>query len=324
MQPLPGQAKPALSIEPQDAYQHVYEEVTALKYNFELTNTGRRRMRILRIRPDCSCSVARLRASELEPGESTTFDVLYNAISIMGKIPKRRIVVQTDDPDCPVVMCSVAGFRERRFVIDPASIDFGTLLYGSAPWHEVTIEANGQDMQLTPERAISDNPWIAIELVQHELHARSGSRLLLRVGLKDKTPVGKIDAQLFIPRVEDDGIGPVIRVRGEISGPVRLVPSSAFMGIMKSGTTAERTVEVRPLMKSNSAENPPAVEVVGFGATPHGIRLGRDESEPAAVRVAADASELGAGRFEHEVAIKCDLGDTLCDVLLRITGMVSP
>jgi len=323
-QPERSPAKPILAIEPQDAYQRVYEETTALKFDFSVRNTANRTVRILQVRPSCSCTVVELGESTLEPGQKTLLSTVYDAASTLGELPQRKILLETDAPECPAVECSVAGFRQQRFVVQLASVDFGALRSGATPASEVTIEAHGDDMRLTPEKAIVNTPWVAAEPLGQEPLPGGGRRWKVRVSLCPKAPIGKIEGQLFIPRVEDDGIGPVVYVRGEVFGPVRLVPSTAFVGILAKGAIGRQTVRVEPVEIPGEAPGLRSVKILGFGDCPKGVRLGTIEADPAGVRVEVAASDLGPGSFSHSVVILCQASGNPCEVALKVSGMVEP
>jgi len=323
-QPAPPPVKPILAIEPQDAYQRVYEETTSLKFDFSVRNTANKTVRIVKVLPSCACTVVEMGEATLGPGQKTSFTAVYDAASILGELPRRKILLQTDSPECPAVECSVGGFRQQRFVVQPASVDFGAMRSGATPSADVTIEAHGDDMRLTPERAIVNNPWVAAEALGQEPLPGGGRKWRVRVSLSPKAPIGKIDGQLFIPRVEDDRIGPVIYVRGEVLGPVRIVPSTAFVGILAKGTIGRQTVRVEPVEIPGEAPGPRSVKILGFGDCPKGVRLGTIEADPAGVRVEVAASDLGPGKFNHRVVILCQASGDPCEVALKVSGMVEP
>ncbi len=323
LRPEPAHTASNLTVDPKDASCRVYEEVSAPVFKFALTNRGPRGLRILRVVPGCGCTAASLGSDQLGPGENTTLGVVYEALSLYGELPRRTIVIQTDEPGAEPVVCTVGGFRERRFTITPPSVQLGVVLIGSAPSRQVMVDAHGAEMQLTPEKMLVSSPWISAQLVRREPLPDGGTRLLLNVGLSKEIPAGKLDGRLFIPRIQDDGVGPVIPVTADVSGPLRLHPARAFAGLLKVGDRAEREVEVRPVAAGPTPSSQ-TVSVTGFGGCPPGVTLRSDKPGGARVIVAVDASRMAPGSFEHKLVIKAQLDDKPCELLLPVNGMVIP
>jgi hypothetical protein len=308
---------------PAAAYQRVFEETSSLTFTFRLTNTGPQTINVLRVIPGCGCTSARLDAEQLAPREDTSLHVIYNVAGLFGELPKREVVLVTDDPVQPISRCSVSGCRQQRFQIDPPTADFGVTLRGAPRTVEVSVQAVGPDMELVLEKTIVDSPWLTVEADAPATLPDDTTRFTLRIGLKEETPQGVIHARVFIPRVQDDGVGPVIPVCAEVCGPVRLVPPQAFVGILAPGAVVTRHVAVQVAPAALTPKSSPQVLVDGFGETPQGIHLTKDEQDPSHVSVTVTAAQMPPGQFSHNLVVKCTVDAAPYEALLPISGVVA-
>jgi len=312
----------SLVIEPQEAYQHVFEETTSLTFTFCITNTSNKTIEIRYIAPGCGCTAVRMDTYKLTPQQSTNLHVIYSVHGLFDELPKREIKLITDDTDHPVRKCTVSGYRQRRFKISPPTADFASVLSGEPRSLEVSIQTAGTNMQLLPEKIMVDSPWLTAQVVEKVILPDDTTRLTLRIGLKKETPQGSIHARVFIPRIQDDGIGPVVPVIAEVSGPVRFVPPKAFMGILSGDGVVRRTVEVKPAFATLARKGPKTVLIDGFGETPDGIDLARDKQNPSCIRIMVTASEMELGQFDNTLVIKCSVDGLSYEALLPVFGVV--
>lgn len=313
-----------LDVQPKDASCDVYEEVCAPIFEFSLTNRGGNTIRITKVDPGCGCTTAHLGKELLAPGETTALGVVYRATSILGQLPRRTITISTDEVDAESVSCSVGGVRRARFSIEPPSVQLGLVLSGTSSWQQVTVVAHGPGMQLMPEQIQSNNRWIAAKLLRRELLSDGGTQLVLNVGVDKDTPAGKLDGQVFIPRFQDDGIGPMIPVIAEVTAPLQVNPRRAFMGLLKPGMRVEREFELRLVNLPGLHTSHRNVRVQGFGECRAGVSVRTHADSSPKFYVAVDTSPIGPGKFDEKLIIRAKVDNDSYDLLLPISGMVIP
>ncbi|MCP4609678.1 MAG: DUF1573 domain-containing protein [Planctomycetes bacterium] len=311
-----------LVIEPRQAYQRVFEETTSLPFKFRVTNTSNKTIELRYVLPGCGCTAARMDTYRLAPRQSTNLHVIYNVHGLFGELPRREIRLITDDLDQPVSKCTVSGYRQRRFKINPPSADFGSVLSGEPRFLEVSVQTVGTNMQLLLEKIMVDSPWLTVQVLEEVTFPDDTTMLTLKIGLKKETPQGSIHSRVFIPRVQDDGTGPVIPVIAEVCGPVRMVPPKVFVGILSTDAVMTRNVEVKPAVATISKKRPKMVLVDGFGESPNGIDLARDKQNPACIGITVTASEMELGQFNHNLVIKCAVDTVPYEALLSVFGVV--
>ena len=312
-----------LQIDPIDPHVKVFEEIGFIDYPFTIKNSGDSAVRILDVVTSCSCTVGRLTAETVGPGETIGLIVRYDVVSKFGELPRKTITLKTDSPGCSDLTNTIGGFRQQRFVVEPATIDWGTVRYGDTERREVTITVSGSDVQLRPDLAKISDPNVRIETASVEA-STNGARHVITV-IRDATaPVGTSDGTIFIPRNEDDGIGPTIRFRGEIAGPLLVTPNKVFFGFMDQGDQATRTVTVSAFALGSGQIELPAMRIRRFRNVPAGLKLELIAPDSGKVRVTAQAADLGVGNFSHEIIIDCELDGRSCDARLGVLGVVNP
>lgn len=79
-----------------------------LKHTFNITNTGKGKLMIRKVKPSCGCTVPHLEKEELKPGESAGLTVEFTTLGYSGKQMK-TITVISNDPENPVVLLSIGA-----------------------------------------------------------------------------------------------------------------------------------------------------------------------------------------------------------------------
>jgi len=160
---------------------------------------------------------------------------------------------------------------------------------------------------------LKSEPEIHFGRTRHELEVR----------LDNNAPQGRIAAQLFIPCDENSGIGPTFWVRANISGPVRVIPKTVFLGFLDSNATAVRRTILKPVFESDSKVKIDSVDAVKFGDQPDGITLHFDGDTEPSIVVRVEATKLGVGKFDYTIPVTCRLGAKPCELKLKVTGMIT-
>ena len=203
-----------LSVEPKLASTDVFEEVTTIPFVFTIRNGGSDAVTINEIKPSCGCTVVKLESNVIPASGSVQFTAVYKVEAEFGKLPPRRITISSNNASCQQLSCEIAGTRHRRFTITPPTVDFGNVIQGRPATTSVKIQAHGSDMRLVLGRLMTTNSAPRVDVAAHGKNADGEKTLELSLSLPPELPIGGIDGKLFIPRKEDDGIGPVVHFRG--------------------------------------------------------------------------------------------------------------
>lgn len=83
----------------------------AVKYSYQLTNTGKSELIIRRTSASCGCTASNPAKQNLAPGESTTIDINFNTSGRTGRQIK-TVTVVSNDPANPSIVLTVEGTLE--------------------------------------------------------------------------------------------------------------------------------------------------------------------------------------------------------------------
>jgi hypothetical protein len=310
----------SLEIFPSRADREVYEEISLLDFEFSIRNQTNRPIRINEVNAGCACTSIDLRDSVIAPHSSTPLRVRYNVASYFGELPVRKILVLTDDVSVPKLICEVGGRRHKRYHIEPASVNFGHIESGRGAAAELTIEASGEDNELVFDQAMVTSPFVSAKLLKTE-STELGSRHRVSIRLTENAPVGYIESKLFIPRKQNDQVGPVVWVRAHIAGPLKPVPPVAFFGLLSKQDEAS-DVCVR-LMPTVARDVQPRITDVRFEELPRGITAFATNDSPDLIKLQADPAKLDVGTLEKDVVIFCKVHERICRIELGLRVMVS-
>ena len=308
-----------LIVEPLLGYREVYEDTNVIGYRFSVRNSGDRPIKIQEIRGSCSCTVIKVEQDIVDPGKSVEFLANYSVSSLFGELPTRRITIATNDLRCSQLSCEVSGKRHRRFTIDPPTVNFGSLETGTGAERTVQVLVHGAGMRLDPNRLIGTSTNIFVELVDHRQEL-TGETVQLKIGINREAPIGDLDEKVFIPRLEDDGVGPVIPVLAKVNGPVRSVPPVVFVGTIRF---TEKRKRVFQLLGTNEA-TAELVRVTGFASLPKGIQCVISQARPDTVEVIVDPSQRSEKEdLEEAILVQCEFRGQPHQVHVPVRGRIS-
>lgn len=94
-----------------DSERFTFENVDmgeVVNHNFVLTNTGKRTLKIRKVKAACGCTAIKPEKMELEPGESANIGAAFNTSGRKGNQSK-TITITTNDPKRPTVVLTISG-----------------------------------------------------------------------------------------------------------------------------------------------------------------------------------------------------------------------
>ncbi len=309
-----------LMIEPAHGYATVFEEQSAIRYVFSIRNSSTMPIKIDSIRPTCSCTVVNIEGDVVPAQGSIQFTAVYNVLGQLGELPKRLIQIITNHADCKQLSCEIGGFRQQRFTIEPQRVDFGILQQGNAPTKRVTISAHGRDMHLIPEMLVGTNSKLQASVISHTHDELGRESIELSVGISGSAQIGELDARLFIPRKENDGVGPSVYVHANIVGPVQLMPPIVFFGNINNEDLRSCTAK---LVATSKDEND-SIRVLRFEDLPNGVTGAVSIEYPDTIRMTLNPVEcMVSGDFEDVATIVCELNGKEYALSVPIRGRVA-
>jgi hypothetical protein len=272
-----------------------------VKHDFLLVNHSAEPITILNLRASCGCTSARASARSVAPGQTAVIEAEMDTRNFVG--PKSTTLFVT---------LITAGGREGEarlgvsshilsdIVLNPGSIDFGTVTRGQAPTQLLTIDRiNGAGWRFV--RMVSASRALDAQLV--ETGRKEGSvKYSLTVSLKPDAPAGPLRDELRLISNDPEAPSIPIMVSASIRGDLRAAPSVLSLGQVHSSSGAQGRFVIR-------ASRPFAIQSIegagdGFSTSPPD-----GTPQPMHVVTVAYKPEEGAtrGDIRHVFRVHTDL-----------------
>ncbi len=163
-----------------------------VKHDFVLTNRLAEPITILNLRPSCGCTSGKASASTVNPGTSAVIEAQMDTRNFLGiKATVLFVTLVTAGGREAEVRLGVTSNILADIVLNPGSIDFGTVMKGQAPNQVLTIDriaAPGWRF----ERMVSASRVLSAQLVESRRDPKGAVSYTLTVGIKEDAPAGPV------------------------------------------------------------------------------------------------------------------------------------
>src|SRR5262249_53337798 len=160
-------------------------------HDFLLTNKLAEPVTILNLRPSCGCTSGRASASMVAPGQTAVIEAQMDTRNFVGlKSTVLYVTLVTASEQEVEVGLGVTSTILSDIVLNPGSIDFGTVLRGQSPTQVLTIDRiNAEGWRF--EKMVSGTKVLSAQLMET---SRSGGAVSysLSVSLKPDAPAGLV------------------------------------------------------------------------------------------------------------------------------------
>ena len=102
----------------------IKDEGPNIKHEFKFTNIGRKTLKILNIKTECSCTIADNLDRSVEPGKSGKIDITFKTAGTQGEVTK-KIILSTNIPERDTIVLTVKGIVRPPVAIIPKNVDLG-------------------------------------------------------------------------------------------------------------------------------------------------------------------------------------------------------
>lgn len=215
-----------------------------VRHQFVLTNSLKEAVSIIDVRASCGCTTGRALATTVPPGKAAVVEAEMDTRNFVGrKVTTLTISLLTASGKDDEVRLGVSSTILSDIVLNPGSIDLGTVAKGQTPSAVLTIERLGAP-NWRAERMISTSRVLRAELVETD-RSVSGVGYRLTVTLKPGAPAGPIRDEIRI--VTNDPESPTIPVlvTGQVRGELTATPSVLALGEVSSASVVSGRYLVR-------------------------------------------------------------------------------
>jgi Protein of unknown function (DUF1573) len=211
-------------------------------HRFKIKNLYEEDVHISGVRSSCGCTSPLIVKPDLKTFEVGEIVAEFNTRAFMG-YKSATITVNFDRPFPAEVQLAVSGFIRSDVVLQPGSIDFGSVDFGTGAEKKISVTYAGrEDWKIVDAKTA--NPHFEVELLPTGRGAGRVSYDML-VRLTKDAPPGYIKDQLILVTSDDKGTELPIDMEGRIISALTVSPASLFMGVVHPGQQVTKQLVVR-------------------------------------------------------------------------------
>jgi hypothetical protein len=232
-----------------------------VRHQFVLTNRLKETVSVLDVRASCGCTSGFASQTTIEPGKTAYIEAQMDTRNFVGiKATTLTVTLMTASGYQDEAKFAIQSNILSDIVLNPGSIDFGTVAKGQAP-----------KLLLTIERAGSPN-WRAVKMVstskvlnaslQETSRSAAGVVYFLAVAIKRNAGAGSIRDEVRI--ITNDQSSPVVPVlvTGMIQGSLTATPA-----LLALGNVAPAGAQGRYIVRASKPFSIKSIEGAGDGFT---------------------------------------------------------
>jgi hypothetical protein len=213
-----------------------------VKHDFVMVNRLGEPITILSLRPSCGCTSGRANTSVVEPGQTAVIEAQMDTRNFVGlKSTILYVSLITASGHEAEVGLGVSSMILSDIVLNPGSIDFGTVTRGQSPSQVLTIDRiNAEGWRFV--RMVSGSRALNAQLVETGRNAGSVS-YSLSVSLRPDAQAGLIRDEIRMMSNDTETPSIPVMVTAWIRGDLTAAPSVlAFGQVNSSGPVQGRFI----------------------------------------------------------------------------------
>ena len=213
---------------------------------FTLGNKGVEDLVLSKVETSCTCTQAFLpKETRIPPGGKGELVVGFDSTGRQGG-QAQTVYVYSNDPISPVVQLGIGGvIKPVRLPVSARNLHFGTVKKRDGGTREFSIRDPG-DNSLTVSEVTSDSPFVKVVLTRDD---KQGIVYQVRAELKPGAPIGEFKSKITVRSNHPKEPAVEIPVAAEVIGDIEFFPSQFFLGLLKKGQVASKTITISTTAK---------------------------------------------------------------------------
>lgn len=211
-------------------------------HRFKVKNLYEEDVHISGVRSSCGCTTPQIVKPDLKTFEVGEIIAEFNTRAFMG-FRSATVTVNFDRPFPSEVQLQVSGFIRSDVVLQPGSVDLGSIDFGTGAEKKISVTYAGRDDWKIVD-AKTANPHFEVELIPT---VRGGGRVAydMVVRLMKDAPPGYIKDQLILVTNDGKGTELPVDIEGRVISAFTVSPASLFMGVVQTGQRVTKQLVVR-------------------------------------------------------------------------------
>ena len=212
------------------------------EYRFVFENIYLEDVHIANVYASCTCTSVRVENPTLKTYEQGAIVAHFNTDSFLGQ-RGATITVVIDKPYPAEVQLQDRGYIRSDVVVDPGSVQIGSIDQGAGADQTVAVNYAGSDnWQIVG--VTSSNPHITAQVVET---ARNDGQVsyALKVHVDKNAPAGYLDDHLMLATNDQNGSQIPVEVEGRVMPGIMVSPTALFMGVVQPGQKVTKQLVVK-------------------------------------------------------------------------------
>jgi hypothetical protein len=237
-----------------------------VKHEFVLNNRLGETVTILNLRPSCGCTSGKASTGAVNPGESAVIEAQMDTRNFLGlKSTILYVTLVTSSGREAEVRLGVNSNILADIVLNPGSLDFGTVMKGQTPSKVLTIDRIGAPGWRF-ERMVSASRVLSAQLAESRRDPKGNASYTLTVAIKPDAPAGPMRDEIRLLSNDPETPSIPVMVTAWVRGDLTAAPSVLTLGEVDSTAGKQGRFIIR-------ASRPFAIKLVegagdGFLITP--------------------------------------------------------
>jgi hypothetical protein len=212
------------------------------EFSFVFENLYMEDVHVAGVRTSCGCTSPRVENALLKTYDKGAIVAHFNTDSFLGQ-RGATLTVTIDQPFYAEVQLHVRGYIRSDVVVEPGSLQVGSVDHGTAVDRSVAVNyAGGDDWQILDVK--SSNPHITAKAVET---GRSYGQVSydLKVHVDQNAPAGYLNDHLMLVTNDATGAQIPVLVEGRIMPSITVNPTALFMGVVQPGQKVTKQLVVK-------------------------------------------------------------------------------
>ncbi len=284
------------------------------EYEFPLTNLYLEDVHIASVTSSCGCTEVSVPNPWLKTYQSGVILAKFNTRAFTGR-KGATITVTFDKPFPATVQLHTSGFIRDDVVLEPSSVNFGTVNAGTPAEATIAVNYAGQQGNWQVLRVQSPDPHLTANVLQTRNYwGGTSASCSLRVQLDANAPSGYIKQHLVLITNDPNAPQIPVLVEGWVRPALSVSPASLFLGELAVGQSVTRQVVVQAakpfrVLAVEADSNLRVSMVPSTGNTPRPVQV---------IPLTIAANTRGPGKLEGTIHLKTDLNQQVDLVALAV------
>ena len=214
-----------------------------VRHPFTLTNRTAGLLTITNLRVSCGCTSGRANVAQVPPGQTAIIEAEMDTRNFVGRKSTTLFVTVNANGQDVEIGLGVSSLILSDVVLNPGSIDFGTIGRGQPSGQVLTIDRVGKpDWKVV--KMVSASKALTASL-QETRRTNGEVGYQLNVGLKPDAPAGIVRDEIRLMTNDPETPGIPVLVTAQIRGDLSATPSLLPMGTAPKGQGAQGKFIVR-------------------------------------------------------------------------------